>query len=555
MGYEDGKKLEADTVLKPVGSKEKLWVQGMHGGSVLKQSQSEKQLAHHDNFIVPSVKPINKHTTTSGYNSLADPHLKSYFKKRVNKQNVTRQGLATDDLRVLDSPKKAHQQRYFETLSKAKTHELEEAKRQTIVRRHKSMLENKTSRDKVIKSFRGQQESEKKQQAQLIKKAMVNRVSVSETQPTERDQEYIDKNNELADTRKEMDSIKQIQLDAAKQFKEAAINRRLSAEVASRKQAVEERIEADAQALATVKETIEKSKAAQKATKEKIERTAKARQDKVKAESKAFQETMHQIFAERTAQQKREIAERAEKRRLAGIALSEKRAALEAEERAEQKRAEDAQRALMTTLRAESFREEQLRKMEDEARKEASRATKELRLKEQRRKAEDNRIAVAEEKEKMRQLEIARLAEIERKKIEQKERNAEGNARRLAALAEAEAEKSERIRRETQMDLETQNAIKKANADAYVAEQKLLWEKAMKEAERDEIIKKREIKQQAKQAKIDEFERQKAERVEKARQEKVAADKLKAQAKLKETMIKMQQEVDRTIANLAKGYG
>jgi len=49
--------------------------------------------------------------------------------------------------------------------------------------------------------------------------------------------------------------------------------------------------------------------------------------------------------------------------------------------------------------------------------------------------------------------------------------------------------------------------------------------------------------------------RHQAERVEKARQEKVAADKLKAQAKLKETMIQMQKEVDRTIANLAKGYG
>ena len=63
-----------------------------------------------------------------------------------------------------------------------------------------------------------------------------------------------------------------------------------------------------------------------------------------------------------------------------------------------------------------------------------------------------NHVAT-EEKEKMR-----RLAEIERKKIEQKERNADGNAKHLAALAEAEAEKSERIRRETQMDLETQNA-------------------------------------------------------------------------------------------------
>ena len=101
LGYENGEKLEANTVLKPVGSKEKLWVQGMHGGSVLKQSQSEKQLAHHDDFVVPAVKPINKHTTTTGYNSLTDPHLKSFFQKRVNKQNVTRQGLATDDLRVL----------------------------------------------------------------------------------------------------------------------------------------------------------------------------------------------------------------------------------------------------------------------------------------------------------------------------------------------------------------------------------------------------------------------------------------------------------------------
>ena len=109
----------------------------------------------------------------------------------------------------------------------------------------------------------------------------------------------------------------------------------------------------------------------------------------------------------------------------------------------------------------------------------------------------------------MRQLEIARLAEIERKKLEQKERNAESNEKRAAALAAAQAEKTELIRRETMMDIATQNAIKQANADAYIAEQKLLWEKAMKEAERDEIIKKREIKQAAKQAKIDEFERQK----------------------------------------------
>ena len=206
-----------------------------------------------------------------------------------------------------------------------------------------------------------------------VKKVMVNRVSVSETAATERDQEYIDKNAELADTRKEMDSIKQIQLDAAKQFKEAAINRRLAAEAASRKQSIEERIEADATALAIVKETIEKNKAAQKATKEKIDRTAKERQDKVKQESKAFQDTMQRVFEERATLQKREIAERAEKRRLADIALSKKRAALEAEQLAEQKRAEAAQRALMTTLRAETFREEQLRKMEDEARKEASR--------------------------------------------------------------------------------------------------------------------------------------------------------------------------------------
>ena len=72
------------------------------------------------------------------------------------------------DSRRQDSPKKAHQQRYFETLSKAKTHQLEEAKRQTIVRRHKNLLENKTSREKVIKSFRSIQEGEKKQQAQLV---------------------------------------------------------------------------------------------------------------------------------------------------------------------------------------------------------------------------------------------------------------------------------------------------------------------------------------------------------------------------------------------------
>ena len=137
------------------------------------------------------------------------------------------------------------------------------------------------------------------------------------------------------------------------------------------------------------------------------------------------------------------------------------------------------------------------------------RASRELRAEEQLQKAEANRIAVAEEKEKMRQLEIARLAEIERKKLEQKERNAESNEKRAAALAAAQAEKTELIRRETMMDIATQNAIKQANADAYIAEQKLLWEKAMKEAERDEIIKKREIKQAAKQAKIDEFERQK----------------------------------------------
>eukprot|EP00040_Diaphanoeca_grandis_P027020 m.152774 g.152774 ORF g.152774 m.152774 type:complete len:566 (+) comp30814_c0_seq2:181-1878(+) len=556
LGIEDGETLKAGTVLKPVGSKDSSWQRGLHGTMKLNKTAPAK-LSSSD-FVVPPIKVGNKYIEEGPYeySALKDPHLKKFFSNTDFGAMVVAQGLAAGNKQaplVLDSPKKLHSRSFHQKLSKMQSHQLQEAKRNALLRNHKYLLESKESREEMVNSFRKSQESLKKKNAHMIKKVIVNRNSVVDTSMTERELEYLEQTKELAEVREGMEKIKLTQLKGQMSFADEQGRQRLRDEIKHRKMAVLERMEEDEKQLTKVKEQIEKSKQSSVATKNRIAEVAEIKREATKQDTRAFKATMEHTFSERRKERERENAERArrledERRRMAA-----ERETIELEQRTKANTEAARRRAEFAQLRRKNFETEQARKLADLQEKQRRREAKERFNEQQEQKRVENRERVMREKAEREALEEKQKKVAEKEREAKKQRNALEKKKRFDAMEQMMQQKAEQRRREADLDLETQNAIKESNAAAYRMEQEKLWREAMQEAEREEKKRAREKKQAEAQAELKKEEEEKQQQAHEAQKRRAAAEKAREKAKLNDEMKRMEEEVQRQIANMKKG--
>eukprot|EP00035_Acanthoeca_spectabilis_P012943 m.235448 g.235448 ORF g.235448 m.235448 type:complete len:557 (+) comp15761_c0_seq3:95-1765(+) len=536
LGYGDAdgaggvKKLKAKDLLVPVGSRRK-----------------EKGPSDKPSFKVPVVHDRNKFTDERGYNALTDPALKHFWKKSVARKMVVRNGLVTEDFRVLDTTKKAYLRRYHETLDREAQPKQEAAQALTTSIGKKLVQEKFAEREEARKKYARIQAEREEARMLLEKKVEMNRTGLADAPPSEQDRLYLEQRKLDAEIFREKEQMKHIELQAEHRMREAKKERQIREETEQRKQAIHERLAADDAQLIKVKSAIEAVKEATEKKREAIKVAAETKRARVRADAAELRELVDKTQREREAQRKAEADERAAKRAAELAAVADRQRKLQEAKDKAAALAADKERAEIARLRREAYEEEQARRKREQEEKDRRRLAKEAFQREREKEARRNREMIAQEKKMREELEAARLAELAAKKDALKKKMAEEKLIRQKTIELAQAKIAEKMAFEAAMDKQIQADIIAANERAFKEEQQRLWDEALLEEKRAEAAKADAAKKAKRDAEKKEAEEAKEKRRLEALARKEASEKAAKELARREALQRAKEESERRI--------